>query len=163
MWQWSMRPVMDTCLADGGTGSSTLVSGAAAADRTNAKFRTYGELYHPDRHTLFAAILEQSGAASKQLHLLVKMVAKFEHDRTEGAYPISACVQRWRQRFSITLQRAISESEARLSFKVRVPLQGQPDNLPVLDGYKGVKLLRRVAVVPPVDAQCCHSAICYDC
>jgi hypothetical protein len=146
--------VDETCdeyLADGGTGSSALFSGAAAADKTKAKFRTYGAVYNPDRHTLFAAVLEQSGAASKQLHLLVKMLAKFEHDRTEGAYPISAYVQRWRQRFSITLQRAISESEARLLSKVRVPLQGQ-QSLPVIDGYKRVHLLRRVAAVPPVDA-----------
>ena len=32
------------------------------------------------------------GAASKQVQLLVKMLAKFEHDRTKGAYPISAYV-----------------------------------------------------------------------
>ena len=48
-------------------------------------------------------------------------------------------------------QRAISESEARLLSKVRVPLQGQ-QSLPVIDGYKRVHLLRRVAAVPPVDA-----------
>lgn len=138
-------------LADGGAGSSALFSGAAAALKTHAKFQTYGALYDPDRHTLFAAVLEQSGAASRQLHLLVNMLAKYEHQRTEGAYPVSAYVQRWRQRFSVTLQRAISESESRLLSKVRVPLQGQ-QSLPVIDGYKRVHLLRRVAAVPPVDA-----------
>ena len=71
-------------MADGGIGSSALCSGAAAADKTKAKVRTYGAVYDPDRHTLFAAVLEHSGAASEQLHLLVKMLAKFEHDRTES-------------------------------------------------------------------------------
>ena len=78
------------------------------------------------------------------------MLAKFEHDRTKGAYPISAYVQRWRQRLSIALQRAFFESEARLLSKVRVPLQG-PQSLPVTDGYKRMHLLRRVAAVPPAD------------
>ena len=74
------------------------------------------------------------------------MLAKHEHERTDGAYSVSASVQRWRQRFSVTLQRAISESEARLLSKVRVPLQGQ-QSLPVIDGYKRVFLLRRSPVV----------------
>ena len=141
-------------LNDAGTGSSALLPGAAAAHKTQAKFQTYGAAYSPASHTLFAAVLEQSGAGSKQLHLLVKMLAKYEHQRTDGAYPVSACVQRWRQRFSVTLQRAISESEARLLSKVRTPLvqlEGQ-QIMPVIDGYKRVHLLRRVADLPPVDA-----------
>jgi hypothetical protein len=140
-----------TYLDDAGTGSSALLPGAAAAHKTQAKFRTYGAAYSPASHTLFAAVLEQSGAGSKQLHLLVKMLAKYEHERTDGAYPVSACVQRWRQRFSVTLQRAISESEARLLAKVRDSLPGQQSE-PVIDRYKRVHLLRRVADLPPVDA-----------
>jgi hypothetical protein len=140
-----------TYLTDAGTGSSALFPGAAAAHKTQAKFRTYSAAYSPASHTLFAAVLEQSGAASKQLHLLVKMLAQYEYQRTDGAYPVSACIQRWRQRFSVTLQRAISESEARLLSKVRVPLQGQ-QSLPVVDGYKRVYLLRRAAALPVVDA-----------
>lgn len=149
--------VDQTCpnyLNDAGTGSSALLPGAAAADKTQAKFQTYGAAYSPASHTLFAAVLEQSGAGSKQLHLLVKMLAKYEHQRTDGAYPVSACVQRWRQRFSVTLQRAISESEARLLSKVRTPLvqlEGQ-QIMPVIDGYKRVHLLRRVADLLPLDA-----------
>lgn len=140
-----------TYLDDAGTGSSALLAGAAAAHKTQAKFRTYGAAYSPASHTLFAAVLEQSGAASKQLHLLVKMLAKYEHQRTDGAHPVSACVQRWRQRFSVTLQRAISESEARLLGKVRDSLQGN-QSPPVIDRYKRVHLLRRVAELPPVHA-----------
>jgi hypothetical protein len=137
----------DAYLTSGGTGSSALFSGAAAAHKTQAKFQTYSAYNSPDRHTLFAAVLEQSGAGCKQLHLLVKILAQYEHQRTEGAYPMSAYVQRWRQRFSVTLQRAICESEARLLNRVRVPLEGQI--APQVDGYKRVHLLRRVAVLPP--------------
>ena len=140
-----------TYLSDAGTCSSALHPGAAAAHKTQAKFRTYSAAYSPASHTLFAAVLEQSGAGSKQLHLLVKMLAKYEHERTDGAYPVSACVQRWRQRFSVTLQRTISESEARLLGKVRDPLPGQLSP-PELDRYKGVYLLRRVVDLPPVYA-----------
>ena len=143
-----------TYLSDANTGSSALFPGAAAAHKTEAKFRTYRDAYSPASHTLFAAVFEQSGAACKQLHLLVKMLAQYEHERTDGAYSVSASVQRWRQRFSVTLQRAISESEARLLRKVRVSLQGQ-QSLPVIDGYRRVFLLKRVPVVAlpvgPVD------------
>jgi hypothetical protein len=144
--------VDETCatyLSDANTGSSALFPGAAAAHKTSAKFETYRKAYSPASHTLFAAVFELSGAACKQLHLLVKMLAKYEHERTDGAYPVSASVQRWRQRFSVTLQRAISECEARLLRKVRVPLQGQ-QTPPVIDGYRRVLLLRRVVVLPPV-------------
>lgn len=144
--------VDETCatyLSDANTGSSALFPGAAAAHKTSAKFQTYREAYSPASHTLFAAVFELSGAACKQLHLLVKMLAKYEHERTDGAYPVSASVQRWRQRFSVTLQRAISECEARLLRKVRVPLQGQ-QTPPVIDGYRRVLLLRRVVALPPV-------------
>lgn len=127
--------------------SSALQAGTAAAHKTKAKFETYRGKYNPSSHTLFAAVLEQSGAGSRQLHLLVKMLAEFESERSDGAFAVSACVQRWRQRLSVTLQRAVSQSESRLLSKVRRPLVPGGD-APVLDRYQRVHLLRRLDLQP---------------
>ena len=131
----------------GGHPSSALQAGTAAAHKTKAKFETYRGKYNPSSHTLFAAVLEQSGAGSRQLHLLVKMLAEFESERSDGAFAVSACVQRWRQRLSVTLQRAVSQSESRLLSKVRRPLVPGGD-APVLDRYQRVHLLRRLDLQP---------------
>ena len=135
--------------AAAGQPCSALQAGTAAAHKTKAKFETYRGKYNPSSHTLFAAVLEQSGAGSRQLHLLVKMLAEYESEKSDGAFAVSACVQRWRQRLSVTLQRVISQSESRLLSKVRRPLVPGGD-APVLDRYQRVHLLSRLELQPAV-------------
>ena len=93
-------------------------AGAATITKVTEKFGTYGEK-HPSNYTLIPFILEQSGASCELVQSFIKAVAQHEFLLSDGAWPISATVQRWRQKISMTLQKALSITSNRVFSHVR--------------------------------------------
>ena len=63
--------------------------------------------------------LEQSGTSSKHIQLFIQSAAKHWHELSGGALPASAILQRWRQKFSMTLQKVLSVTTAKVFVSVR--------------------------------------------
>lgn len=116
------------------------VAGYAAMKKASGKFDTYQGKF-PANYTLIPVALEQSGACCPHTKRFVKAVSEHESCRSGGAYTVSRCINRWRQRISVVLQRSISESVLR-SFRRTRPAPGRPAPQPGM--YKSVSLL-----VPP--------------
>jgi hypothetical protein len=93
-------------------------AGAATESKVKEKFDTYGE-NHPSNYTLIPFILEQSGASCEHVQSFIKAVAQHEFLLSDGAWPVSATVQRWRQKISMTLQKALSITANRVFSHVR--------------------------------------------
>ena len=119
-------------------------AGAATITKVTEKFGTYGEK-HPSNYTLIPFILEQSGASCELVQSFIKAVAQHEFLLSDGAWPISATVQRWRQNISMTLQKALSITSNRVFSHVRA-VRDRPE--PVANRYETMKrLLRPVLAV----------------
>lgn len=123
-------------------------AGAATVTKVNEKFSTYGDK-HPSNYTLIPFILEQSGASCEHVQLFVKAAAQHEFLSSDGAWPVSATVQRWRQKISMTLQKALSITSSRVFSHVRA-VTGRPE--PVANRHESVHLvLRPVGAVEEVN------------
>jgi hypothetical protein len=103
------------------------------------KYDTYGGK-HPSNYTLIPFILEQSGASCPHVHEFVKAGALHEFQLSDGAWPVSATVQRWRQKISMTLQKVLSITSRRVFSKVRA-VAGRPE--PEANKFEAVHLLVR--------------------
>ena len=111
--------------------------------KVKEKYDTYGGK-HPSNYTLIPFILEQSGASCPHVHEFVKAAALHEFALSDGAWPVSATVQRWRQKISMTLQKVLSVTSRRVFSRVRA-VAGRPE--PRANRYESVHLLVRPAVV----------------
>jgi len=80
--------------------NSSKERGSAAAKRTSEKFNHYRPHFDAASYTLFPGVLELSGGSSKHLQMFISVLAKYESAKSEDAYPVSACVSKWRQRDS---------------------------------------------------------------
>ena len=122
--------------------AAALHKGRAGADKTKEKFKTYRDsgLLDDDHYTLFPCIAEQPGSLCPHFHDLIKAFARHQSARSSGVWSESRCVQRWRQRISIVLQNAISDSVAR-SWTRTSAVPGQPN--PDITAYTRVRLLLR--------------------
>ena len=114
-------------------------AGAAAIYRVKEKYDKYWGKY-PANYTLIPFVLEQSGASSKHVQLFIQSAAWHEHDLSGGAWPVSAIVQRWRQKISVTLQKVLSVTSARVLLRVR-DVVGREKSNPLR--YQSVYLVRR--------------------
>jgi hypothetical protein len=114
-------------------------AGAAALTKVKVKYNTYGDK-HPSNYTLIPFILEQSGASCQHVHDFVKAAAVHEFQLSDGAWPISATVQRWRQKISMTLQKVLSITTRRVFSDVRA-VRGRLE--PEANRYEKVHLVVR--------------------
>ena len=113
-------------------------AGAAAMRKALGKYTKY-EGKFPPNYTLIPIALEQSGRSCPNTSRFVRAAAEHESAACDGAYTVSACIARWRQRISIVLQRSISESVLRTFRKTRAdPAKG---TAPVVNGHMSVSLL----------------------
>jgi hypothetical protein len=119
------------------------ITGAAALTRVKEKHKTYGGK-HPSNFTLIPFVLEQSGASCLHVHTFVKAAAQHEYDMSDGAWPLSAIVQRWRQKISVALQKSLSITTTRVFSRVRA-VRGRP--APVANRHEVVHLLVRPPLV----------------
>jgi hypothetical protein len=107
-----------------------------------AKFNTYGDLIDKRQTTLYPAAFDQFGAASVEVHDLLRTLAR-RAQAAPGAQPsaYSQYLSRARQNLSVTLQRAVSQSVIMAWGDTRaVPGEPPPD----VGAYARVRLL-----VPP--------------
>ena len=118
--------------------SSAQHQGAAAAAGVRAKDTHYSPHFDAARFTLYTFALEQFGAAAPHVHQIVGAVANHMVERSGGSWRRGQVVTRWRQRLSIGLHRAVSDSMARNLARTRA-CPGQPP--PQLDAYRHVHLL----------------------
>lgn len=88
-------------------------AGAAAITKDKRNL-TLMEGKHPSDYTLNPFILEQSAASCEHVQSFIKAVARHEFVLSDGAWPVSATVQRWRQKISMTLQKALSITQSRV-------------------------------------------------
>ena len=142
--------LLDTCIVDE-TGAEQVKrgvrdktgpaykAGAAAMTKVKEKHDTYGGK-HPSNYTLISFILEQSGASCPHVHEFVKAAAQHEFHLSDGAWPVSATVQRWRQKISMTLQKVLSITSRRVFSRVRAVI-GRPE--PEANRYESVRLVLR--------------------
>jgi hypothetical protein len=102
------------------------------------KHTRYGGKYSPIENTLITFGLELGGRLFPPADNMLKAAAKHEAARSDGASTYSSCMAKWRQRISVALQRAISESVSHSVGQSR-PIPGQ-----ALDrgAYKRVRLLK---------------------
>lgn len=114
-------------------------AGVATESKVKEKFDTYGAA-KPSNYTLIPFILEQSGASCEHVQSFIKAVAQHEFLLSDGAWPVSATVQRWRQKISMTLQKALSVTANRVFSHVR-SVNGRPE--PVANRHERVHLLIR--------------------
>lgn len=115
-------------------------AGYAALSWAKEKHQKYRGTFATDQYTLIPFALDQFGAACEEAHRLIQALARRQSQRSGGAWPESQCVARWRQRMSVALQRAVSESVARTFARCTQPLvEGGPAPRPWL--YRSVKLL----------------------
>jgi hypothetical protein len=114
-------------------------AGAAAITKVKEKFNTYGGK-HPSKYTLIPSILEQSGASCEHVQSFIKAVARHEFVLSDGAWPVSATVQRWRQKISMTLQKALSITQSRVFSHVQA-VRGRPE--PVANRHETARLVVR--------------------
>ena len=114
-------------------------AGAAAMTKVKQKHDTYGGK-HPSNYTLISFILEQSGACCPDVHEFIKAAALHEFHLSDGAWPVSATVQRWRQKISMTLQKVLSITTRRVFSRVRAVV-GRPE--PEANRYESVCLVLR--------------------
>ena len=118
-------------------------SGAALHHRVKEKYDTYGGK-HPSNYTLIPFVLEHTGASCPHVQVFIKAAAKHEHMLSGGAYAQGTIVHRWRQKISVTLQKALSVTTERLFMRTRA-VAGQPK--PVVNGIESLHLLRRPVVL----------------
>ena len=94
-------------------------AGVAVMRKAEEKLNKY-EGKFPPSYTLIPLALEQTGRSCPHTSRFVRAAAEHESSACEGAYTVSACISRWRQRISVVLQRSISESVLRSFRKTRV-------------------------------------------
>ena len=85
---------------------------ALLAKGSLVKFTTYctsGAL-DPAQYTLYPVVFEQFGAASSDVHALVRVFARRQADMSNGQLRFSWCVAHWRQLLSVALQRGVSRA-----------------------------------------------------
>jgi hypothetical protein len=105
------------------------------------KYKTYGRLLDGRRSTLYPAAFDQFGSMCTEVHSLLHTFAK--HEGTAPSVPPrrGAYAQRlsyWRQRLSVTLQRAISQSVFEAWGGARPGTTGAPANV---SAYATARLL----------------------
>jgi len=118
-------------------------AGVTVMRKAEEKLNKY-EGKFPSNYTLIPFAFEQTGRSCPHTSRFTRAAAEHESQQCDGAYSVSSCIARWRQRFSMVLQRSISESVLRSFRKTRAdPALG---TAPVVNRYKTVSLL----VLPPV-------------
>jgi hypothetical protein len=123
--------------------------GAALIDTTKEKFTRYGDC-DTIAYTLIPFGVEINGRPSPHANAYLRAMALHETGASNGAYPYSCIMMKWRQYLSIAVQRAVSESMARSMSKSRAkePIADHPLDR---DAHMQVRLLNiPVAIVPPV-------------
>ena len=115
-------------------------AGYAALTYAKEKHNKYRGKFATDQYTLIPFAVDQFGAACDEAHRLLGALAHKQSQRSGGMWHKSQCVARWRQRMSVALQRAVSESVARTLARTTQPLvAGGPRPRPWL--YRTVHLL----------------------
>jgi hypothetical protein len=97
-------------------------AGYAARHAAERKHNKYRGKFATDQYDLIPFAVDQYGAACKEAHGLIQALADKQSRRSGGVWKKGHCVARWRQRVSIALQRAVSESVATAWAKVTQPL-----------------------------------------
>lgn len=97
-------------------------AGYAARSNAEGKHNKYRGKFATDQYTLIPFAVEQFGAACDEAHRLLQALALRQSQRSGGIWRKSQCIARWRQRVSIALQRAVSESVARTLARCTQPL-----------------------------------------
>ena len=117
-------------------------AGFAATQRVKAKFKHYlvPGLIDTDSYTFFPFVFEQFGRASLHAQDFLKLAAEAQSETSGGAIAVSHCKQRWRQRLSIAVQMAISDSVAHLWNKATAKVGDPP---PDIEAYARVRFLLR--------------------
>lgn len=117
-------------------------AGYAAARRTEDKFKTYLDsgLLDFASYTLFPLVVEQLGYVSPHGQDLMKAAAAYQCLLSGGAMTEAHCLQRWRQRISIAVHTATSDSVARLWMRMTARA-GSP--APDIAAFERVRLLLR--------------------
>ena len=116
------------------------VAGYAAEYAAKGKHTKYQGKFASDQYYFLPFAVDQFGAASGDAHRLIRALALKQSQNSGGVWPLSQCVARWRQRMSVALQRAVSESVARTLARCTEPCQvGGPRPRP--SQYLAVKLL----------------------
>ena len=119
---------------------AAVTAGHAALVWAKAKHTKYHRKFAADQYTLIPFALDQFGAACEEAHGLIHALATRQSQRSGGVWPVSQCIARWRQRTSVALQRAVSESVDRTLSRTRQPaVPGGPAPRPWL--YREVRLL----------------------
>jgi len=90
--------------------------------------------------TTFSVAMDQFGAASQDVHALVRAFAIRQARLSDGLYTVSSCVARWRQKLPVVLQRSISDVVIGDWATTASAAGGAP--APVFDAYKRISLLR---------------------
>ena len=124
--------------------------GAALVDTTREKYTRYGDDIITIAFTLIPFGVEILGRICRHAHAYVRSMAFHETSASDGAYPYSSIMMKWRQYISTAVQRAVSESVARSMSKSRAkePIADHPFDR---DAHMQVRLLNiPVAVDPPV-------------
>lgn len=115
-------------------------AGYAALTYAKEKHNKYRGKFATDQYTLLPFAVDQFGAACDEAHRLIQALATRQSQRSGGVWLRSQCVARWRQRVSVALQRAVSESVARTMSRTTRPAEpGGPAPRPWL--YRAVRLL----------------------
>jgi len=104
--------LLDVCLKDETAQTmryeASKRSGAAALAGTKERFNTYPGNYCPATYTLFPLVVEHGGRIGPHAYVLLKAFAS--HEAAKTLVPRGQLLARWRQRFSIALQRTLSRS-----------------------------------------------------
>ena len=99
------------------------VAGYAAEYAAKGKHTKYRGKFAADQYTFLPFAVDQFGAACSDAHSLIRALALKQSQNSGGVWPLSQCVARWRQRMSVALQRAVSESVARSLARCTEPSQ----------------------------------------
>lgn len=115
-------------------------AGYAATLAAEGKHTKYRGRFAADQYTFLPFAVDQFGAACSDAHRLIRALALRQSQNSGGVWPLSQCVARWRQRMSVALQRALSESVARTLARCTEPSVAGGDR-PNFKQYLAVKLL----------------------
>jgi hypothetical protein len=136
--------LVDVTLIDPGATEYRLeasrTAGAAAATKAQEKYNHYLPYTEGARFTLFPVAIELFGAACAETHTLVKALAVHQAQSSGGAWSVSQCVARWRQRLSVVMQRSVSASVASAFARVE---RDEDRPIPNVGAFAHVRLLLR--------------------
>ena len=117
---------------------SAVKDGGALIQGSQVKHTRYGGKFPTIENTLITCGLEIGGRLFRPTDNMLKTAAKHEAARSDGASTYSSCMARWRQRISVALQRAISES---VSYSV-AQSRAIPGQALDIGAYRRVRLLK---------------------